>query len=73
MRRYMYVSFTFTIPLSSNDCFPPKVRWFMCSEDDWRVDDGLFNKEEFFNVLVQLFESDPDDEWCKDTLAWWNL
>jgi hypothetical protein len=44
-----------------------------CAEDDWRLDDGLFIKEEFFNAIVELLETDPDDDWCKDTLAWWNV
>jgi len=50
-----------------------KVHWFLCDKDNWRLDDGLFNKEEFFNIIVRLFESDPDDDWVKDTIQWWNL
>jgi hypothetical protein len=49
-----------------------QTRWFLCVQDDWRLDDGLFDKEDFFNAIVQLFESDPSDQWCQDTLAWWN-
>jgi hypothetical protein len=44
----------------------------MCAEDDWRLDDGLFIKEDFFNMVVALFEQDPEDLWCVETLDWWN-
>jgi hypothetical protein len=49
-----------------------KVYWFLCDKDNWRLDDGLFNNEEFFHIIVCLFETDPDDDWVKDTLQWWN-
>ncbi len=26
----------------------------------------------FYDSIVALFESYPDDEWALDTLAWWN-
>lgn len=44
----------------------------MCGQDDWRADDGKFDKEEFFETIVHLFEHDPKDIWCIETLAWWN-
>jgi hypothetical protein len=49
-----------------------KVYWFLSDKDDWRLDDGLFKKEEFFHMIVCLFETDPDDDWVEDTLQWWN-
>jgi len=49
-----------------------KVYWFLCDKDDWRLGDELFNKEEFFHIIVRLFEIDPDDIWVKDTLQWWD-
>jgi hypothetical protein len=49
-----------------------QARWFLSAEDDWRLDDGLFSKQEFFNRVIELFEQDPDDEWCVETLEWWN-
>jgi hypothetical protein len=49
-----------------------QTRWFLCAEDDWRLDDGLFKKDQFFNMIARLFEVCPDDPWCIDTLEWWN-
>jgi hypothetical protein len=49
-----------------------KVYWFLCDKDDWRLGDALFSKEDFFHVIVRLFEIDPDDDWVKDTLQWWD-
>jgi hypothetical protein len=49
-----------------------KARWLLCTQDNWRAADGLFDLEVFFNILVELFESDPDDPWCEETLEWWN-
>ena len=68
----LHVGSIFFSNLMSDVIFFFQVRWFLCSEDDWRLDDGLFEKKEFFNVIVEMFELDPEDEWCKDTLAWWN-
>jgi len=39
--------------------------------DDWRTEDDLFNREEFFNHMVSFLD-DEEDEWVKDTLRWWN-
>jgi hypothetical protein len=39
--------------------------------DDWRTEDDLFKREEFFDSMVS-FLNDPEDEWVKDTLKWWN-
>lgn len=44
----------------------------MCAQDDWRAEDGVFEKEKFFMVVASLFEDDLDDPWCVETLAWWN-
>jgi hypothetical protein len=39
--------------------------------DDWRTEDDLFKREEFFDSMVSLLD-DPEDDWAKDTLKWWN-
>ena len=39
---------------------------------DWRVEDDLFNQEEFHSIICGLLE-DEDSEWVKDTLDWWNM
>ena len=38
----------------------------------WTIDDGDFEYGVFYQNIVKMFESDPDDEWAKDTLEWWN-
>ena len=37
----------------------------------WTVDDGAFKYGVFYQNIVRMFESDPDDEWAKDTIDWW--
>ncbi|SJL01352.1 uncharacterized protein ARMOST_04672 [Armillaria ostoyae] len=34
--------------------------------------DGTFDMSIFYDSIVSLFESYPNDEWALDTLAWWN-
>ena len=48
-----------------------KFRHCISSLDDWRTEDDLFNREEFFSSMVTLLD-DSEDEWVKDTLKWWN-
>ncbi|KAF8814888.1 hypothetical protein BYT27DRAFT_7156659 [Phlegmacium glaucopus] len=38
----------------------------------WIIDDGAFEHGVFYQNIVRMFETDPDDPWVKDTLAWWN-
>ena len=38
----------------------------------WTIDDGAFEYGVFYQNIVRMFESDPDDEWVKETLDWWN-
>lgn len=38
----------------------------------WTIDDGSFEYPVFYQNIVSLFEDDPEDEWVKATLAWWN-
>jgi hypothetical protein len=68
----LHVSLSFPEPHYPWVGLESQTRWFMCAEDDWRLDDGLFTKEEFFNTIVALFEQDPEDPWCVETLDWWN-
>ena len=36
------------------------------------IDDGAFEYPVFYQNIVRMFESDPDDEWVQETLAWWH-
>lgn len=38
----------------------------------WTIDDGAFEYGVFYQNIVKMFESDPDDDWAKETLLWWN-
>lgn len=44
----------------------------MCGESDWRLEDGIFDKQNFFENIVCLFEDDPNSDWATETLDWWN-
>ncbi|KAK0488043.1 hypothetical protein EDD18DRAFT_1081952 [Armillaria luteobubalina] len=46
--------------------------YVLSSKDGWTEQDGAFDMMTFYNSIVALFESFPDDEWCLHTLAWWN-
>lgn len=48
-----------------------KFRHCISSLDDWRTEDDLFKRDEFFDSMVSILD-DPDDEWVKDTMKWWN-
>jgi hypothetical protein len=50
---------------------PSKFRHCISSLDDWRTEDDLFKREDFFDTMVS-FLNDPEDEWVKDTMNWWN-
>ncbi|KAK0489392.1 hypothetical protein IW261DRAFT_1290156, partial [Armillaria novae-zelandiae] len=49
-----------------------QAHYALSSKDSWTEQDGTFNMATFYNSVVTMFESYPDDEWCLDTLAWWN-
>ncbi len=40
--------------------------------DGWTEMDGAFDMSIFYNSVVSLFKSYPNDEWALNTLAWWN-
>ncbi|KAK0463159.1 uncharacterized protein EV420DRAFT_1639258 [Desarmillaria tabescens] len=44
----------------------------LSSKDGWTEQDGAFDLPVFYNSIVDLFESHPDDEWALETLTWWN-
>lgn len=37
----------------------------------WTLDDASFEYPVFYQNIVSMFEDDPEDDWVKDTLAWW--
>ncbi|KAF8154665.1 hypothetical protein B0H34DRAFT_809198 [Crassisporium funariophilum] len=41
---------------------------------DWRVEDWLFDRDEFYDAIVKMFNDGKDDDpdWVKDTFEWWN-
>ena len=50
---------------------PSKFCHCISSLEDWRTEDDLFKREDFFDTMVS-FLSDLEDDWIKDTLKWWN-
>jgi len=38
----------------------------------WQDFDRAFSLRKFFGNIVKLFEADPEDEWCIETLRWWD-
>jgi len=56
----------------NTESFSPKFRHCINSLDDWRTEDDLFSRDQFFESMVSLL-SDQDDAWVKDTMSWWNM
>lgn len=52
--------------------FSLQARYALSSKDTWCRTDGAFHMDVFYDVIVDLFEKYPDDEWVTTTLAWWN-
>jgi hypothetical protein len=55
------------------------LRWCISSGDDWRLDDGVFDRADFYRMIQALFQDDGGDannegevSWAQDTLKWWN-
>ncbi|KAK0493704.1 hypothetical protein EDD18DRAFT_1078098 [Armillaria luteobubalina] len=44
----------------------------LSSKDGWSEQDGAFDLPLFYQSIVDLFESHPEDEWALETLTWWN-
>jgi hypothetical protein len=46
------------------------------SQDNWRLEDGVFNHVKFYRMILALFNNDNEeedgDDWAMDTLHWWN-
>ncbi|KAH9172692.1 hypothetical protein EDB89DRAFT_1906001 [Lactarius sanguifluus] len=47
-----------------------QARFALSSQQTWSAKDGLFDYEEFFETLLQVFEVSED--WTNRTLRWWN-
>ncbi|KIM48500.1 hypothetical protein M413DRAFT_22983 [Hebeloma cylindrosporum] len=37
----------------------------------WTLEDGAFEYGVFYQNIVRMFEDDHEDDWVKETLAWW--
>ncbi|KIK03444.1 hypothetical protein K443DRAFT_95160 [Laccaria amethystina LaAM-08-1] len=48
------------------------VFWFLYQYEDWRLNDGVFRINDFFNLVVETFESMGTEEWVSETLGWWD-
>jgi hypothetical protein len=62
MRRSWYVTI-FSISICSSNI--SKFRHCISSLDDWRTEDDLFKRDEFFEAIVSLLDN-LDDEWVQD-------
>ncbi|KAF8156612.1 hypothetical protein B0H34DRAFT_847204 [Crassisporium funariophilum] len=42
--------------------------------EDWRTEDKLFKREEFYEFIMALFDNgdDKESDWVKDTIELWN-
>jgi hypothetical protein len=38
----------------------------------WKVSDGLFHLDDFYNGIVSIFEDNAGSAWALETLEWWN-
>ncbi|KAH9478018.1 hypothetical protein JR316_0010253 [Psilocybe cubensis] len=52
------------------------IRYSISSIEDWRIEDNVFDRHEFYKYIISLFEPDKkddgDSEWSMDTIEWWN-
>jgi hypothetical protein len=47
--------------------------WGICSQSDWRMEEGEMLKLPFFKSVVGLFIGpDANGDWAKETLAFWS-
>ena len=61
-----------------------QLRWFLGGSDDWRVQDGLVDMEDFYRTLEGTFERWSEEEegatsemnlaneFKERTIEWWN-
>ncbi|KAG6872227.1 hypothetical protein C0992_009749, partial [Termitomyces sp. T32_za158] len=49
-----------------------QARFALSSVEKWTRKDGNFDLQRFFEMVVRLFESNPEQPWVIDTLRWWN-
>lgn len=61
---------------AGTNCFHHEVRFMLSNIDRWATNlkDGHFLYEEFYNNIVDLFESKPgpNSQWAKETLEWFD-
>ncbi|KDR64918.1 hypothetical protein GALMADRAFT_149166 [Galerina marginata CBS 339.88] len=52
-----------------------KYRPAISTITDWRVEDRLFDRDEFYDGIIKMFHDgeDEDPDWVKDTFEWWNV
>jgi hypothetical protein len=50
-------------------------RHFITGIKDWRIEDDLFDRDQFHQMICSFFELDAqgENDWAKDTLDWWNM
>ncbi|KAH9984331.1 hypothetical protein BJV77DRAFT_966229 [Russula vinacea] len=48
-----------------------QAHFALLSFEEWGAEDGQFMLQEFYQIIMELFE-DEEDEWVLETLAWWN-
>jgi hypothetical protein len=47
--------------------------WGICSQSDWRMEEGEMLKFPFFKNIQSLFTGpDANKDWAKKTLAFWS-
>ena len=50
----------------------PQTFWWLCGANQWQEVVGNINLHKLFLNIVRLFEEEPEDTWCVDTLKWWD-
>ncbi|KAI9446932.1 hypothetical protein BJY52DRAFT_1420586 [Lactarius psammicola] len=64
----IYGLLTITVPMIVYSA--TQARFALSAQQTWTGKEHHFDYEEFFETLLQVFELDND--WCKETLSWWN-
>ena len=70
----MHSGALFFVETILNAKFHSKYRHAISTVKDWRIEDRLFDRDEFFDSIIKTFndEGDRDPECSKDTFEWWN-
>ncbi|KAI9465094.1 hypothetical protein BJY52DRAFT_1221184 [Lactarius psammicola] len=64
----IYGLLTITVPMIVY--LATQAHFALSAQQTWTGKEHHFDYEEFFETLLQVFELDND--WCKETLSWWN-